>query len=125
MTQTVHRLQALEAFCQHRPAADEVHTVAQTLGFHLVFQLPAHTHAKRGMSTLPPMPAQYHYRDDHGTDLIYLAGQDRPADDAGMLLPPHASRWWLYPGANTAAYQHTVQRLSRYWSLSWRPSEAA
>ncbi|HEX4203707.1 MAG TPA: hypothetical protein VHZ51_05845 [Ktedonobacteraceae bacterium] len=58
MTQTVHRLQSLEAFCRHCPVAEEVHAITQSLGLQLVFQLPAHTYAKQDTSTLPPMPAQ-------------------------------------------------------------------
>ncbi|HEX4205884.1 MAG TPA: hypothetical protein VHZ51_17130, partial [Ktedonobacteraceae bacterium] len=68
MTQTV-RITALEAFCKQCPVASEVHAVVQPLGFRLVFQLPAKIYAKRGESTLPPMPAQYHYQDNHGTEL--------------------------------------------------------
>jgi hypothetical protein len=66
----------------------------------------------------PPLPAQYHYKDDgHGTEVIYLAGRDVPLE--GESFPPHASRFWLYPGADFHACQLAAATLGRQWRLAW------
>src|SRR5436305_461002 len=80
-----------QAFCATCPSAEEVSTLLATLGFSLDFQLDA-----QYTSQLPLLPAQYHYQDVCGTEVIYLAGRDVALD--GEQFPPHASRFWLYAG---------------------------
>ena len=108
----------LEAFCPTCPAAADVTELLCQLGFHLAFQMdeqPDHT------SQLPPLPAQYHYKDDaHGTEVIFLAGRDFPMLDDGCTLPPHASRFWLYAGADIHASQFVASTLTAHWRLTWR-----
>ena len=105
----------LEAFCMTCPSAEEVITVLRTLGFHLNFQMGAMTSA---YALFPPLPAQYHYRDEHGTEVIFLAGQDADMDEED--LPRHASRFWLCAGANPEAYQRVAQVVAAAWSFSWQ-----
>lgn len=108
-----------DAFCATCPSVQEVTQRLQNLGFRLVFEMPAGT----GYRYAPPMPAQFHYRDQHHTEVIYLAGHDANID--GQRFPPHASRWWIYPGTNINAYHQAAQVLSLHWSLSWRFANAS
>ena len=85
-----------------------------TLGFHLDFKLDAQ---RSHTSPLLPLPAQYHYQDACGTEVIYLAGRDMALD--GKSLPPHASRFWLYAGANAQAFQLAALTLALHWRLAW------
>ena len=104
-----------EAFCSTCPLAADVTTLLATLGFGLDFQLdaqPSHT------SPLPPLPAQYHYKDACGTEVIYLAGRDLALD--GQSLPPHASRFWLYAGADAEAFARVLTTLAQRYRLVWR-----
>src|SRR5947209_19330654 len=90
----------LGAFCATCPALEDVTALLARLGFHLGFHMDEqHDHTYE----LPPLAAQYHYKDAHGTEVIYLAGRDYPLNDDGSILPPHASRFWLYLGANVQA----------------------
>src|SRR5712691_1546544 len=86
----------LQAFCATCQAAQDVTALLARLGFLLAFQMdeqPDHT------SQLPPLPAQYHYKDEtSGTEVIYLAGRDTPLERE--VFPSHASRFWLYAGAD-------------------------
>ena len=70
-------------------------------------------------SKLATLPAQYHYRDAHGTELIFLAGQDYAEDDEPRL-PAHASRWWIYPGTYQYSYNLIAQILSTKFGLDWK-----
>jgi hypothetical protein len=114
----------LEAFCATCPAAQDVTTHLATLGFHLEFQMEEQ---RDHSGQLPPLPAQYHYKDDaHGTEVIFLAGRDFPMHDDGCTLPPHASRFWLYAGADTQTCQLVASTLALHWRLTWRdPSTQA
>jgi len=111
----------LEAFCSTCPAAQEVTALLARLGFRLAFQMDeqrSHT------SQLPPLPAQYHYKDTHGTEVIYLAGRDAPLE--GEVFPFHASRFWLYTGAHVQAHHLTLSTLTLTYLLAWQdPSEQA
>ncbi|HLI09361.1 MAG TPA: hypothetical protein VKV40_22555 [Ktedonobacteraceae bacterium] len=105
-------------FCLTCPPPQEVAALLQPLGFRLVFQMeatiyPAYAHT-------PDLPAQYHYKDPFGTEVIYLAGQDSALD--GERLPRHASRFWLSPGADLLAYRRVARLLATTWPLTWKPS---
>ncbi|SRR6266487_445904 len=106
----------LEAFCRACPCVEEVSAVLQGLGFSLVFHMAVVVSA--ASSHTSPLPAQFHYRDAHGTEVIYLAGRDAPMD--GERFPAHASRGWLSAGGDPAACQHIAQVLTERWSLIWR-----
>jgi len=112
------QLANLEAFCQDCPAISDVHSILESLGFCLAFEMHAVIFAKRGRATLPPLPAQYHYRDRDGTEVIYLAGQDKAEQDMPRF-PLHASHWWLYPGSSQCAYNLVAQILSAKFGLDW------
>jgi hypothetical protein len=112
----------LNAFCSTCPAAQEVTTLLATLGFRLEFHMDEqrdHTYQ------LPPLPAQYHYKDDaHGTELIYLAGRDFPMNENSAPLSPHASRFWLYAGADTQAFQQVASTLALAYQFTWSDPSA-
>ncbi len=106
----------LEAFCATCPAPEEVTTLLAKLGFHLEFQMDEQCDHPY---ELPPLPAQYHYKDASGTEVIYLAGRDFPMNEDGDTLPPHASRFWLYAGADVQAFQLAASTLALHWRLAW------
>jgi len=108
----------LEAFCATCPSAQEVTSLLQTLGFELTFHLDID--ASPEYEQVPSLPAQFHFQDEHGTEAIFLAGPD--ADLDGVRLPEHASRFWLYPGADTGAYRRVAHELAVKWSLHWQPA---
>jgi hypothetical protein len=110
----------LQAFCTTCPAAQEVSELLAGLGFRLAFQMGEQPD-RRGH--LPPLPAQYHYKDDAcGTEVIFLAGRDTPLERE--VFTPHASRFWLYAGADAHSLQRVLSRLSLTYQLAWRdPSE--
>jgi hypothetical protein len=110
----------LAAFCATCPSAEEVTNVLQTVGFALTFHMDAVASA---CAQVPQLPAQYHYRDQHGNEVIYLAGPDTDPD--GVPLPKHASRFWLYPGADAGAVGWVAQILAGKWSLAWQMESAA
>src|SRR5258706_16403175 len=104
-----------EAFCATCPPAADVTALLATLGFRLDFQMDAQ---RSHDSHLPPLPAQYHYKDaSSGTEVIYLAGRDMALD--GKPLPPHASRFWLYAGADTETFTLALSTLALHYRLAW------
>ena len=112
------RIFEVNAFCQTCPTPEEVSGLLHPLGFRLVFQMeaviyPAYAHT-------PDLPAQYHYKDGDGTEVIYLAGPDTPFDSE--RVPRHASRFWLSPGAHPLAARRVARLLAGAWSLLWKPS---
>jgi hypothetical protein len=102
----------LEAFCTICPTLQEVTSVLQEIGFSLVFRMEAVASACAGV---PPLPAQYHYRKGN-SEVIFLSGHDVDLD--GIQLPAHASRFWLYAGADAARSIANV--LAIRWPLTWR-----
>ncbi len=63
--------QMLTAYALVCPEAEAVTALVRPYGLRLVrFVREATFYA------LPPLPAQAHYEDDYGTQLIYLAGRD-------------------------------------------------
>jgi hypothetical protein len=107
---------ALEAFCTTCPSDEEVTRLLQVLGFELTFHMDID--ASPEYEQIPPLPAQFHFQDKHGNEVIFLAGRD--ADLDGVRLPEHASRFWLYSGADAAAYRRVAHMLAVRWSLAWR-----
>jgi hypothetical protein len=106
----------LEAFCATCPPPQEVSALLARLGFRLTFQMDEQPDRS---SQLPPLPAQYHYKDDaHGTEVIYLAGRDTPLE--GEAFPCHASRFWLYPGADIQAFHLAMSTLLLTYVLARR-----
>jgi len=118
LAQVIAQLVDLEAFCSECPLVENVTKILEELGFRLAFHLESKTFAKRGRATLPSLPAQYHYRDADGTELIFLAGKDHPEQDMPRL-PAHASRWWLYPGTSQCNYNLVAQVTSEKFGLDW------
>ncbi len=110
------KVYALEAFCATCPTVQEVTNLLQALGFELTFHMGVDAHPT--YEQLSPLPAQFHFQDKHGTEAIFLAGPDVNLD--GLLLPEHASRFWLYPGADAAATGRSPMCWLFTWSLSWR-----
>ena len=106
----------LEAFCASCPPAEDVTTLLAKLGFHLDFQMDEQ---RDHPYELPPLAAQYHCKDTSGTEVIYLAGRDFPMNEDGDTLPPHASRFWLYAGADVQAFQLAACTLALQWRLAW------
>lgn len=105
----------LIAFCALCPDPDEVTAYLATLGFSLTFSASPKWYGKIGMH----LPAQYHYRDASGTELIYLAGKDSPGG-SGMRYPHHESRWWLTAGSSHYDFNLVMQELSRAYSIDWQ-----
>jgi hypothetical protein len=100
----------------HLPPVEDVTRLLQAYGFELAFHMDID--APPQYEQLPPLPAQFHFQDSHGDEVIFLAGRD--ADMDGMYLPEHASRFWLYPGADRAASRRVADVLATRWSLAWR-----
>ena len=110
----------LEAFCATCPSAEEVTGVLQAGGFALTFYMDA---VASGCADVPLLPAQYHYRDGRGNELIYLAGW--AVDPDGAQLPEHASRFWIHAGADAGAVLRVAHVLAVTWSLTWQPVSPA
>jgi hypothetical protein len=105
----------LHAFCATCPSPQEVSALLAKLGFHLAFQMEE----QRDHSyELPPLPAQFHFKDACGTELLYLAGRDTSLD--GEVYPRHASRFWLYAGADPQAFQRARSILVLVFQFIWR-----
>jgi len=113
----------LEAFCATCPPAEQVSALLSTLGFTLSFQMQEQDDLNTQVH-LPALPAQYHYKDACGTEVIYLAGRDTPLE--GEVFPFHASRFWLYAGADALAFQLAMSTLALSYQFTWRvPCEDA
>ena len=106
----------LTAFCVTCPPAEEVTAALAPLGFALDFQMNAD--ADQAYLHLAPLSAQFHYRDHCGTEVIYLAGVDQGDEQPA---PQHASRFWLYAGANANSQEQAAEVLAATWSLRWFP----
>jgi hypothetical protein len=106
----------LEAFCTTCPPVEEVSALLANLGFTLAFHMDA---VQSPCAAVPPLPAQYHYKKDAcGTEVIYLAGRDTPLED-GEVFPFHASRFWLYAGADVQAFQLAMSTLALNYQFTW------
>jgi len=109
----------LHAFCATCPSPQEVSALLATLGFHLEFQMEEQ---RDHQYELPPLPAQFHFTDACSTEVLYLAGRDTSLE--GEAYPCHASRFWLYVGADPQAFQRARSTLALAFQFTWRdPSE--
>ncbi len=115
----------LTAFCAICPEPGEVTALLQGVGLHLDFFLEADD----ADTELPPLPAQYHYEDEIGTRVAYLAGTDIPCladdeDDPQQMTryryPPHASRFWLTPGGSELVTRRVQEALATAFHLRWQ-----
>lgn len=106
----------LAAFCETCPSPQEVIQALAALGFRLAFQMEEQVQPAYVQE--PPIPAQFHFRDRHGTEVIFLAGVD--TGEEGEYLPPHKARFWAYPGSLPVAALTVTQTLAARWRLSWR-----
>ena len=111
---------ALTAFCSTCPHPQEVTTILSRLGFSLTFYMDAILYP--ASSEALDLPAQYHFADQHGTELIYLEGRDTPMD--GELFPAHQSRWWLYPGADAEVFRQIINLLTARWLITWQRTDS-
>ena len=117
-----HELDELEAFCHSCPEPREVITFLAQLGLRLDFHMEAF--APPEYSPLTELPAQFHFADDSGMSLIYLAGEDGALED-GERLPIHKSRFWAYAGADIQRFEQNTQLVALRWSFTWHcPSQA-
>ena len=109
----------LAAFCNTCPSAKDVSEALAALGFTLTFQMDKQVFPAYALT--PPIPAQWHFREEHdGTEVIYLEGKDSAVD--GERLPLHAARFWVFPGASPAATLAVTQMLAARWQLSCQRS---
>jgi hypothetical protein len=111
-----------EAFCLSCPEPQEVTTFLKNLGLRLDFQLEAF--APPVYSPLLALPAQFHFADESGMSLIYLAGEDS-ATEEGERLPVHKSRFWAYAGADTRRFERIMHLVALQWSFTWHCPEEA
>ncbi len=111
----------LLAFCATCPPPQEVADALAGLGFQLIFTMEEQRFP--AYSQTPPIPAQFHFRDEHSTEVLYLAGKD--AGEEGERLESHASRFWVYPGADAPATQLVARFCATRWHLSWRRDQEA
>jgi hypothetical protein len=116
MTKKNQQPDELEAFCLSCPASEEVTTFLERLGMRLDFQMDAFL--PPAYSELAQLPAQFHFEHASGMSIIYLAGEDRAPEDSERL-PPHKSRFWAYPGADTQVFGRITRRLAVKWSFTW------
>ncbi len=121
MTQQLFGTEELAAFCAVQPTSEEVSALLAKLGFHLTFEM---AEQRSDRLLLPPLPAQYHYEDKAGTEVIYLAGRDYPLyeEDGAHDYPVHASRFWLACGSDRQAFNLVTNTLSLTWGLVWQPT---
>ncbi len=113
----------LHGFCATCLPAEDVTALLAKLGFRLAFQMAAQDDLK-SVVHVPALPAQFHYKDAFGTEVLYLAGTDTPLEDEDY--PRHASRFWLYAGADLQAFQLARIMLALSYQFTWRvPCEDA
>ena len=110
----------LTAFCETCPLPENVSAFLETLGFRLSFEMGAVT--PPAYEQLPTLPAQFHYVDAAGAEVIFLAGFDNPLED-GVQYPVHASRFWVCPGNDGGRFALILRALAREWSLRWQCSD--
>jgi hypothetical protein len=97
-----------------------VTTFLKNLGLRLDFQMEAF--APPVYSLLSALPAQFHFADESGMSLIYLAGQES-ATEEGERLPIHKSRFWAYAGADIQRFKQITHLVALQWSFTWHSPE--
>ena len=112
----------LEAFCLSYLEPEQVIPFLTQLGLRLDFQMEAF--APPVYSQLAQLPAQFHFADESGMSLIYLAGEDSVTEEGGRL-PVHKSRFWAYGGADAQRFERIIQLVALQWSFAWYCSEEA
>ena len=117
-----HPRDELEAFCLSCPEPQEVTMYLSQLGMRLDFQMEAF--APPVHSPLAELPAQFHFAEDSGMSLVYLAGQDSGMEE-GERLPAHNSRFWAYAGADKERFERITHLVALQWSFTWFSSEEA
>jgi hypothetical protein len=115
-------LDELEAFCHSCPEPQEVITFLTQLGLRLDFHMEAFLPPE--YSPLAQLPTQFHFADESGMSLIYLAGEDSALEE-GERLPVHKSRFWSYAGADVQRFEQITQLVALRWSFTWRPPSQA
>jgi hypothetical protein len=108
----------LQAFCQSCPSVENVKAVLAPLGFSQTLSMKAY--AAFPDRSVPALPAQYHFDDGKGTEVLYLAGKDHSPEE-GKQFPAHQSRLWVYPGHDPARSVQAIALLSRQWLMAWFP----
>jgi hypothetical protein len=114
----------LTAFCATCPEPVVIAQCLEELGLRLDFSLPAQT---TSAATVAPLPAQYHYEDEVGTRVAYLAGpdspsltdEDEPEARCHRRYPAHASRFWLTPGGCELVTRRVRETLAVRFDLRW------
>jgi hypothetical protein len=107
------------AYVQMRLVSSQVSTLLEREGFRLSFSLPA---CRRRWGWLP---AQYHYADAAGTEVIWLSGQDPEAREQDPTAPEHRSRFWVYAARRAPERAEQIRaRLRQVWGLDWYPLPA-
>jgi hypothetical protein len=112
----------LEAFCHSCPDPEEVKIFLKQLGLHLDFQMEAF--APPMYSEHSAVPAQFHFADDSGMSLIFLAGEDHDTEERERL-PIHKSCFWAYVGADEQRFERITHLVALQWSFSWYCSAEA
>ncbi len=116
MLTSTQQVQEVHAFCATCPDPKDVQAILHALGLQLVFEMPASPQQMH--MQVPALPAQFHYETPCGLAVIYLAGKDEVWE--GQKLPHHASRFWVYSGADPDATQEVMKALETEWSLTWQ-----
>src|SRR5215471_400272 len=115
MSTKQHPGDELEAFCHSCPEAQEVCTFLRQLGLRLDFEMEAF--APPLYSELSELPAQFHFADESGMSLIYLAGEDHDTEE-GERLPVHQSRFWAYAGGDAQRFEQITRLVALRWSFT-------
>jgi hypothetical protein len=118
MLHTSSMLRPLQAFCQSCPSVESVKAVLAPLGFSQTLSMKAY--AAFPAYSVPALPAQYHFDNGKGTEVLYLAGKDSSPKE-GKELPAHQSRLWVYPGHDPALSVQAIALLSKQWLMAWFP----
>ncbi len=103
----------LEVLCATCPSAEEVTSLLQAVGFELIFHMDA---IASGCAEVPPLPAQYHFRDRRGSEVIFLAGSDADPDAGSIparMQERHAGwpKCWLSSGLSPGEWSHRPARM--------------
>lgn len=116
----------MSAFCSTCPSLEAVTHLFAHFGLELTYSRPAEM--VQEYLHLPLLPVQYHYEDDWGTQVLFLAGSNHPnlaSDDdreesaGSKSYSPYASRFWLIAGAQASVTRRVQEALTKEWRLCW------